>query len=143
MLTTCLNRRLARESPARLAPDLRRARGPAPPQRYVATKALGPDMPQLPSLTVGGHAVGIPFDASFLVTTVNKKMFTKAGVTKMPTTIDQYTQDLKQIKAKGEVQYPLNIPFAAAEGLSTYWYQTTAAFGGTILDGPGKPQVAT
>jgi len=74
---------------------------------------------------------------------VNKKMFTKAGVTRMPTTIDQYTQDLKQIKAKGVVQYPLNIPFAAAEGLSTYWYQTTAAFGGTILDGQGKPQFAT
>ena len=38
------------------------------------------------------------------------------------------------------MQYPLNIPFAAAEGLSTYWYQTTAAFGGTILDAAGKPQ---
>jgi multiple sugar transport system substrate-binding protein len=114
-----------------------------PMETYVDTKSLGADMPQLASFTIGGHVVGIPFDASFLVTTVNKKMFTKAGVTKMPTTIDQYTQDLKQIKAKGGVQYPLNIPFAAAEGLSTYWYQTTAAFGGTILDGQGKPQFAT
>jgi multiple sugar transport system substrate-binding protein len=34
----------------------------------------------------------------------------------------------------------LDIPFAAAEGLSTYWYQTTAAFGGSILDPQGKPQ---
>jgi multiple sugar transport system substrate-binding protein len=114
-----------------------------PMESYVDTKSLTADMPQLASFTLGGHVVGIPFDASFLVTTVNKKMFTKAGVTKMPTTIDQYTQDLKQIKAKGDVQYPLNIPFAAAEGLSTYWYQTTAAFGGTILDGQGKPQFAT
>ncbi|GAB2857638.1 hypothetical protein GCM10027176_70120 [Actinoallomurus bryophytorum] len=114
-----------------------------PMETYVDTKSLTADMPQLASFTIGGHVVGIPFDASFLVTTVNTKMFTKAGVTKMPTTIDQYTQDLKQIKAKGGVQYPLNIPFAAAEGLSTYWYQTTAAFGGTILDGQGKPQFAT
>jgi multiple sugar transport system substrate-binding protein len=114
-----------------------------PMETYVDTKSLTADMPQLASFTIGDHVVGIPFDASFLVTTVNKKMFTKAGVTKMPTTIDQYTQDLKQIKAKGGVQYPLNIPFAAAEGLSTYWYQTTAAFGGTILDGQGKPQFAT
>jgi multiple sugar transport system substrate-binding protein len=114
-----------------------------PMENYVDTKSLIPDMPQLPSFTIGGHVIGIPFDASFLVTTVNKKMFTKAGVTKMPTTMDQYTQDLKQVKAKGGVQYPLNIPFAAAEGLSTYWYQTTAAFGGTILDGQGKPQFAT
>ena len=114
-----------------------------PMESYVDTKSLTADMPQLASFTIGGHVVGIPFDASFLVTTVNKKMFTKAGVNKMPTTIDQYTQDLKQVKAKGGVQYPLNIPFAAAEGLSTYWYQTTAAFGGTILDGQGKPQFAT
>jgi ABC-type glycerol-3-phosphate transport system substrate-binding protein len=114
-----------------------------PMESYVDTKSLTADMPQLASFTIGGHVIGIPFDASFLVTTVNKKMFTKAGVTKMPTTIDQYTQDLKQVKAKGGVQYPLNIPFAAAEGLSTYWYQTTAAFGGTILDGQGKPQFAT
>jgi multiple sugar transport system substrate-binding protein len=114
-----------------------------PMETYVDTKSLTADMPQLASFTIGGHVIGVPFDASFLVTTVNKKMFTKAGVTKMPTTIDQYTQDLKQIKAKGAVQYPLNIPFAAAEGLSTYWYQTTAAFGGTILDGQGKPQFAT
>ncbi len=90
----------------------------------------------------GGHVIGIPYDASFLVTTVNKTLFEKAGITTMPTTIDEYTADLKQIKAKGVVQYPLNIPFAAAEGLSTYWYQTTAAFGGTVLDGAGKPQFA-
>ncbi|WP_329237424.1 extracellular solute-binding protein [Actinoallomurus sp. NBC_01490] len=111
-----------------------------PMERYVDTKSLAADMPQLSSFTIGGHVVGIPFDASFLVTTVNKKMFAKAGVTTMPKTIDQYTQDLKQIKTKGVVQYPLNIPFAAAEGLSTYWYQTTGAFGGTILDGQGRPQ---
>jgi ABC-type glycerol-3-phosphate transport system substrate-binding protein len=111
-----------------------------PMENYVDTKALAADMPQLNSFTSNGHVVGIPFDASFLVTTINKPLFAKAGVTAMPTTIDAYTKDLKQIKAQGATQYPLNIPFAAAEGLSTYWYQTTAAFGGTILDGKGKPQ---
>ncbi len=34
---------------------------------------------------------------------------------------------------------PLDIPFAAAEGLSTYWYQTTAAFGGQVLDANYNP----
>jgi multiple sugar transport system substrate-binding protein len=113
-----------------------------PMENYLDTKSLGAEMPQLPSFTSGGHVIGIPYDASFLVTTVNKTLFEKAGITTMPTTIDEYTADLKQIKTKGVVQYPLNIPFAAAEGLSTYWYQTTAAFGGTILDGAGKPQFA-
>jgi multiple sugar transport system substrate-binding protein len=110
-----------------------------PMENYINTKALATDMPQLTSFTSGGHVIGIPFDASFLVTTVNKALFAKAGITTMPTTITAYTNDLQQIKAKGVTQYPLNIPFAAAEGLSTYWYQTTAAFGGSILDGKGKP----
>lgn len=114
-----------------------------PMGNYVDTKSLAADMPQLASFMSGGQAVGIPFDASFLVTTVNQKMFNAAGITTMPTTMDQYTQDLKQVKAKGVVQYPLDIPFAAAEGLSTYWYETTAAFGGSILDGQGKPQFAS
>jgi multiple sugar transport system substrate-binding protein len=111
-----------------------------PMQKYVDTKSLKADMPQMPSFTVGKNVVGIPIDASFMTTTVNKKMFAKAGVKTMPKTIDQYTKDLKQIKEKGVVQYPLDIPFAAAEGLSTYWYEATAAFDGTILDGHGKPQ---
>ena len=114
-----------------------------PMEKYVDTKALAADMPQLNSFTSNSHVVGIPYDASFMVTTVNKALFAKAGITTLPTTIDAYTKDLQQIKAKGVTQYPLNIPFAAAEGLSTYWYQTTAAFGGTILDGKGKPQFAT
>jgi multiple sugar transport system substrate-binding protein len=113
-----------------------------PMENYLDTKSLTAEMPQLTSFTANGHVVGIPYDASFLVTTVNKTLFQKAGITAMPKTIDEYTADLRQIKTKGVVQYPLNIPFAAAEGLSTYWYQTTAAFGGTILDGSGKPQFA-
>jgi ABC-type glycerol-3-phosphate transport system substrate-binding protein len=111
-----------------------------PLESKLDTKAMGKDMPQLTSFTSGGHVVGIPYDASFMVTTVNKKMFGTAGIKQMPTTLDAYTQDLQTIKQKGVAKYPLNIPFAAAEGLSTYWYQTTGAMGGTILDGKGKPQ---
>jgi multiple sugar transport system substrate-binding protein len=111
-----------------------------PLEDRMNTKSMTKDMPQLSSFTSGGHVVGIPYDASFMVTTVNKKLFGKAGIEQMPTTIDQYTKDLQTIKAKGVARYPLNIPFAAAEGLSTYWYETTGALGGTILDGAGKPQ---
>jgi multiple sugar transport system substrate-binding protein len=111
-----------------------------PLEDRLDTKSMGKDMPQLTSFTADGHVVGIPYDASFMVTTVNKKMFDKAGVHQMPTTLDAYTKDLQTIKQKGVARYPLNIPFAAAEGLSTYWYQTTGALGGTILDGKGKPQ---
>lgn len=107
---------------------------------YLDTAALVKEMPQLTSFTSDGAVVGIPYDASFMVATVNKTMFAKAGVSAAPTTMAAYTAGLEQIKARGISQYPLDIPFAAAEGLSTYWYQTTAAFGGTILDESGKPQ---
>jgi multiple sugar transport system substrate-binding protein len=111
-----------------------------PMDGYLKVQSMASDMPQLASFKYNGKTIGIPFDASYMVTTVNKAMFAKAGITTMPTTIDEYTKDLQQIKAKGVAQNPLNIPFAAAEGLSTYWYETTGAFGGTILDGKGKPQ---
>ncbi|WP_022882574.1 ABC transporter substrate-binding protein [Gryllotalpicola ginsengisoli] len=106
---------------------------------YVDVDKLKADLPQLNSFTADGKVVGLPGDAMFMVTTVNTKMFAEAGITKMPTTIDEYTQDLKTVKAKGVVQYPLNIPFAAAEGLSTYWYETTGAFGGSVLTDKDEP----
>jgi multiple sugar transport system substrate-binding protein len=82
----------------------------------------------------------MPSDVSLLVTDVNSKDFAKAGITKMPTTFSQYQADLKEIQSKGVVAHPLDIPFAAAEGLSTYWYETTAAFGGQVLSGSYKPE---
>src|SRR6478736_2110109 len=52
-----------------------------PMEQFLDTKTLAPDMPQIASFTVGGHVIGIPYDASFMVTTVNKNMFAKAGIT--------------------------------------------------------------
>jgi multiple sugar transport system substrate-binding protein len=114
-----------------------------PMDTYLDTKSMAADVPQLASFTSGGHVVGIPYDASFMVTTVNTQMFQKAGADPAPKTIDEYTAALTKIKSKGVTKYPLNIPFAAAEGLSTYWYETTGAFGGTVLDQNGKPQFTT
>jgi multiple sugar transport system substrate-binding protein len=111
-----------------------------PMDSYLDTGAMTADVPQLASFTTDGHVVGIPYDASFMVTTVNAEMFKKAGADPAPQTMEDYTAALQQIKDKGVAKYPLNIPFAAAEGLSTYWYETTGAFGGTVLDAAGKPQ---
>lgn len=111
-----------------------------PLDSYLDTKSMADDVPQLTSFTSDGHVVGIPYDASFMVTTVNKSIFKKGGVSPDAKTMDEYTNALKSLKSKGTIKYPLNIPFAAAEGLSTYWYEATNAFGGTILDQNGKPQ---
>ena len=97
------------------------------------------DIPQLSTFTIGGDIVALPVDASIMVTTVNTADFAAAGITKMPTTLAEYKADLLKIQAKGISKAPLGIPFAAAEGLSTYWYEMTGAFGGKILDKDYKP----
>ncbi|MDH2443215.1 extracellular solute-binding protein [Amnibacterium sp. CER49] len=87
---------------------------------------------------------GVPWDASVGVTTLNKSMFAKAGITSLPTTMDDYTADLVKIKRAGIVKYPLSMPFSAAEGLTVYWIQTTVAFGGaSIFDKHGKEQFSS
>jgi len=111
-----------------------------PLNKYFDIKALYSQYPQLASFVRNGELLGMPSDASLLVTTVNKKDFAKAGITTMPTLLSQYTADLKKLKAKGIIAHPLDIPFAAAEGLSTYWYEVTAAFGGEILSSTYKPE---
>lgn len=101
---------------------------------YFNTSSLKSDVPQLSSFTSHGQLLGIPVDASIMLTTVNTEDFKKAGITTMPTTFSQYNADLKKIQSSGVNQSPLGIPFSAAEGLSTYWYETTAAMGGQILN---------
>ncbi|HEY3957213.1 MAG TPA: extracellular solute-binding protein [Streptosporangiaceae bacterium] len=111
-----------------------------PMEQFIDTKTMAADMPQIKSFTVGGHVIGIPYDASFMVTTVNKHLFGKAGITTMPTTLNAYTSDLKKLQSSGVSAHPLDIPFSAAEGLSTYWYETTGALGGSVLNQQYKPQ---
>jgi multiple sugar transport system substrate-binding protein len=111
-----------------------------PLNKYFNPSSLGSQYPQLSSFERDGELLGMPSDASLLVTTVNKKDFAKAGITSMPATIGAYTADLNKVKAKGVVAHPLDIPLAAAEGLSTYWYETTAAFGGQVLSSSYKPE---
>ena len=105
-----------------------------PLNKYFSTPALKSNFPAMGAfINKKGTYYGIPSDSQFLVTTVNVKDFKAAGITTMPTTLGRYTSDLEQVKAKGIVAHPLGIPLAAAEYLSTYWYELTNAFGGTPL----------
>jgi multiple sugar transport system substrate-binding protein len=106
---------------------------------YLDTAALKKDLPQLESFEVNGKLVGVPYDADLKVTTVNIKQFRAAGITTMPKTMAQYTADLEKIQSRKVNKHPLGIPLAAAEGLSTYWYQLTAAFGGRTFDDSFNP----
>jgi multiple sugar transport system substrate-binding protein len=109
-----------------------------PMNQWFNPASLKSDVPQLGTFEVNGKLIGMPFDASFIVTTVNTKDFTAAGAA-VPTTIDGLTAALKKLQAHG-MSTPLDIHLAAAEGLSTCWYQMTAAFGGQVLNDQDVPQ---
>ncbi len=111
-----------------------------PLNKYFDLPSLRAQYPQIDSFIRNGQLLGMPSDASLLVTTVNTKDFAAAGIKKMPTTLAEYTADLKALKQKGVVSTPLDIPLAAAEGLSTYWYEVTAAYGGQVLSSTYEPQ---
>jgi len=114
-----------------------------PLNKYFNVASLPAQYPQIASFIRDGELIGMPSDVSLLVTDVNTKDFAKAGITKMPTTFSQYQADLTALQTKGIVAHPLDIPFAAAEGLSTYWYETTAAFGGQVLSSSYKPEFSS
>jgi multiple sugar transport system substrate-binding protein len=111
-----------------------------PLNKYFPLAGVKAQYPQATSFIRNGQLLGMPMDASLLVTTVNEKDFKAAGVKKDPTTLAQYKTDLQAVAKKGTVPHPLDIPFAAAEGLSTYWYELTAAFGGQVLSSSYKPE---
>ncbi len=89
--------------------------------------------------TVNGQLLGVPYTNDFRVMLVNTKHFADAGITKMPTTLDELVADAKQIKAKGISKYPLGLPLSPTEGASTSWYLLTKAMGGDIFDKDFKP----
>jgi multiple sugar transport system substrate-binding protein len=110
-----------------------------PLNKYFSAASLSSDMPQIGTFTSNNELMGMPFDSSFLVTTVNTKDFAKAGITTMPTTLAGFTTDLKKVGQANGMASPLGMHFATAEGLSTCWYQMTAAFGGQVLTPQDAP----
>ncbi len=111
-----------------------------PLNQWFSASSLRSDMPQVDTFVVNNKLIGMPFDSSFLVTTVNTKDFQKAGISTMPTTLAGFSTALKKVGAANGVSSPLDIQFATAEGLSTCWYQMTAAFGGSVLSAQYSPE---
>jgi multiple sugar transport system substrate-binding protein len=110
-----------------------------PLNKYFNVASLKSDMPQLATFVSNKQLMGLPFDSSFLVTTVNTKDFATAGLKTMPTTLTQWTADLKKVGKANGMASPLDMHFATAEGLSTCWYQMTSAFGGQVLTAQDSP----
>ena len=109
------------------------------PLQSVIDPATVADIGVAKIFTVNGDLLGVPYTNDFRVMLVNKKQFAAAGITKMPTTLDELIADAKQIKAKGVVQYPIGLPLSPTEGASTSWYLLTKAEGGDLFDKDWKP----
>jgi len=110
-----------------------------PLNKWFNVASLKSDFPQLDTFVADKELMGMPFDSSFIVTTVNTKDFAKAGITTMPTTLSGFESALKSVGKANGMASPLDIQFATAEGLSTCWYQMTAAFGGQVLTAQDTP----
>jgi multiple sugar transport system substrate-binding protein len=110
-----------------------------PLNKWFNVASLKSDFPQLDTFVADKELMGMPFDSSFIVTTVNTKDFAKAGITTMPTTLTGFESALKSVGKANGMASPLDIQFATAEGLSTCWYQMTAAFGGQVLTAQDTP----
>ena len=113
------------------------------PLQDVIDKDTVADIGVAKIFTVDGNLLGVPYTNDFRVMLVNKKQFADAGITKMPTTLDELVADAKQIKAKGDVKYPIGLPLSPTEGASTSWYLLTKAFGGDLFDKDFKPLFLT
>lgn len=111
-----------------------------PLNKYFSVSSLSSDMPQLDTFVSDNKLMGVPFDSSFVVTTVNTKDFSKAGVPAVPTTLAAFSAALQKVGRANGMASPLDIHFATAEGLSTCWYQMTAAFGGSVLNSQDDPE---
>jgi multiple sugar transport system substrate-binding protein len=110
-----------------------------PMNKWFSPASLKADVPQLDTFMVNGKLIGMPFDASFMVTTVNTHDFKKAGISTVPDTVTGLTAALKKLQHHG-MATPMDLHLAAAEGLSTCWYQMTAAFGGGVLSAANSPE---
>jgi multiple sugar transport system substrate-binding protein len=110
-----------------------------PLNKWFSPASLKPDMPQLDTFVSNGDLMGVPFDSSFITTTVNTKDFAKAGIHTIPPTLSAFSADLKKVGPANHMANPLDIQLATAEGLSTCWYQMTAAFGGQVLTSSDSP----
>ncbi len=88
----------------------------------------------------GDKCYGVPWilDAKYLY--ANTAHLTKAGVD--PNSLDTWDGVLtaaRALKAKGVVRYPLIWSWSQAEAIMCDYAQLLGAFGGTFLDGSGKP----
>ena len=67
-----------------------------PLNKYFSPASVSKQYPQAATFIRNGQLIGLPMDASLLVTTENTKAFKQAGITSAPKTLVQYDADLRR-----------------------------------------------
>ncbi|MCQ2006300.1 ABC transporter substrate-binding protein [Rhizobium sp. NRK18] len=93
----------------------------------------------LPIFKYDGKIVGAPYNNDFKMMVVNTDHLKKAGIDKVPRTMDELLAAGKAIKEKGITKYPFGLPLSVGEATSTAWYLITMMYGGTLFDANGEP----
>ena len=101
--------------------------------------AMISDLQNNDAFSIDGNQYAVCYSNDFRISAYNKKMFAAAGITQAPTTFDELTADLQQIKDQGVAANPLAIPLSATEGTATAWYLLTLAYGGQLFDANFQP----
>jgi len=91
------------------------------------------------AFTVDDNQYAVCYSNDFRISANNTKMFSDAGIDTAPTTFDELTADLQQIKDAGVAENPLTMPLSATEGTATLWYLLTLAYGGQLFDENFQP----
>lgn len=77
------------------------------------------DIPSLSTFKIDGNYYAMPYSNDVRILYANKKMLADAGVNEMPTSWDDMDNDMKALKDKNVVKYPLQFPLRAEEKTTT------------------------
>lgn len=93
-------------------------------------------------LSYDGKLYGLPMQAQMYILAYRKDVFDSLGL-QPPTTYAGMIDAAKAIKAKGEIKYPIALPWNATADIATSYQAAMNSGGVDFLDSSGKPQFSS
>ena len=91
------------------------------------------------AMSYDGKLYGLPMQAQMYVMAYRKDVFDSLGL-KPPTSFAEMIDAAKAIQAKGEIKFPIALPWNATADISTNYQAAMNSNGKDFLDASGKPQ---
>ncbi len=93
----------------------------------------------LEAFEYGGRIWAMPFLANLHFLFYNQHMLSQAGFSGPPRTIEEMEEQMRALKRKGVVEYPMIASWNQKEGLVCEYVWLVGAFGGEIFDSRNEP----